>query len=111
MRAGWLAVVVLAVSAMADICPQWFPEWGRRIGSELAGPPTRAVEPSLLLLPMPVAFWFLALVAVSEDLPVDSDPEERHLVRCAAQYLLVETAYDMPIAVGILHIAIGPCRF
>ena len=171
MRAGWIALVVLAVpalsvlvalaaSAMAGVWPGWFPEWVRRIGSDVPALHVGAVEPQLLFLLIPPALWLLALIvtgtshrfrvitdteseithvtfleplisggllgnpevfiysedesrgeaplclpvlALPEDLLVGKDPEERHLLRCAAQCLLVESAYDTPIDVGILR--------
>jgi hypothetical protein len=43
------------------------------------------------------------LLAIPEELAPDRDPDERHLVRAAAQCLLLESAYDIPVDFGLLE--------
>jgi hypothetical protein len=48
----------------------------------------------------PVCIPFLE---IPEELPPNRDPDERHLVRAAAQCLLLEYAYDIPVDIGLLE--------
>jgi len=43
------------------------------------------------------------LLTLAEDLPSGADPNERHLIRAAAQCLLIESACQTPVDIGILR--------
>lgn len=43
------------------------------------------------------------LLAIPEDLAPNREPDERHLVRGAAQCLLLERAYKLPVDLGVLQ--------
>jgi hypothetical protein len=47
-------------------------------------------------------FW-VPLLTIAEVLAPKCEPDERHLVRCAAQCLLLERAYKLPVDLGVLE--------
>jgi CRISPR/Cas system-associated exonuclease Cas4 (RecB family) len=45
----------------------------------------------------------IPLLAISEDLAPNREPDERHLVRGAAQCLLLERAYKLSVDLGVIE--------
>ena len=43
------------------------------------------------------------LLTLAEDLPSGADPNECHLIRAAAQCLLIESACQTPVDIGLLR--------
>ncbi len=64
-------------------------------------------SPEALLIHDEAAFgpemFCVPLLTKAEELPCGKDPNERHLIRAAAQCLLIESACQTPVDIGVLR--------